>query len=119
MGEGPNSTWEEATMKTLTILLSVLVLLTFVVPSGFASGPAERTVSGKVAAVNPEAIVVDVGSGKSMLDVGAIVHPDTKLIVKGKAVPVAGLAEEVNVGDTVRLKYVVADDLYAKEIVKK
>lgn len=106
-------------MKTLTILLSVLVLLTLTAPSGFAAGSAERTVSGKVAAVNPEAIVVDVGSGTNMLDVGAIVQADTKVIVKGKGTPVADLAEKVNVGDTVTLKYMATDNLYAKEIIKK
>jgi hypothetical protein len=60
-----------------------------------------------------------VGSGKHMLDVGAIVQPDTKLVVKGKDTPVTDLTENVKVGDNVTIQYVATNDLYATMISKK
>ena len=74
-------------MKTSMTFLSVLVALSLLVPFGVALGSMDRTVTGKVAAVSSEAIVVDVGSGKSTLDVGAIVQPGTKLMVEGRISP--------------------------------
>ncbi len=105
-------------MKTLNIFLSVLVLLLLFGASGYAAEGSMRTVSGHVAAVSSQAIVVDVGSGQTMLDVGAIIQPGTELMVNGKSMPIGDLAEKVKVGDTVTLKYVMTDNLYAKEIVK-
>jgi len=105
-------------MKTLKILLSVLVLLFLFAASGYAAEGSTRTVSGQVAAVDNQAIVVDVGSGKTLLDVGAIIQSDTELMVKGKSTPIGDLAEKVKVGDSVTLTYVMTDNLYAKEIVK-
>ena len=106
-------------MKTLMTFLSVLVALSLLVPFGVALGSMDRTVTGKVAAVSSEAIVVDVGSGKSMLDVGAIVQPDTKLMVERKNIPVGDLSKDIKVGDTVTLKYAMTDNLYAEQIMKK
>lgn len=106
-------------MKTLTTILSVLVLVALVAPYGFASTPPLKTVSGRVEAVSHQAIVIDVGSGKTMLDVGAVVQPDTKVMVNGKSTPIGDLTKEVKVGDNVRLSYVMTNDLYAKEITKK
>jgi len=74
-------------MKTSLTLISVLVLITLLASYGFASPMPGKTVSGKVAAVSDKAIVVDVGSGKSTLDVGAIVQPGTKLMVEGRISP--------------------------------
>jgi hypothetical protein len=106
-------------MKTLKIVVFALVVFLPLALFGIAGGTTGKTVSGKVTAVNPEAIVVDVGSGKHMLDVGAIVQPDTKLMVKGKDTPVADLTENVKVGDNVTLQYVATNDLYATMINKK
>ena len=106
-------------MKTLMTLLSVLVAVSLLVPFGFALGSTGKTVSGKVAAVSSEAIVVDVGSGKNALDVGAIVQPGTKLTVSGKNAPVADLSKDVMVGDTISLTYLMTDNLYAEKITKR
>ena len=106
-------------MKTLMTLLSVLVAVSLLVPFGAAFGSTGKTVSGKVEAVNPNAIVVDVGSGKSALDVGAIVQPGTKLTVEGKNVPIGDLSKDVMVGDSVTLSYAMTDNLYAEHITKK
>jgi len=106
-------------MKTLMTFLSVLVALSLLVPFGVAFGSTDRVVSGKVAAVNSQAIVVDVGSGQQMLDVGAIVQSDTKLMVEGKTIPIADLSRDVKVGDTVTLRYALTDNLYAEQITKK
>jgi len=106
-------------MKTLMTFLSVLVALSLLVPFGVAFGSTDRTVSGKVTAVSSQAIVVDVGSGKSMLDVGAIVQPDTKLMVGGKSASIEDLSKDIMVGDTVTLKYTLTDNLYAEQITKK
>jgi len=113
-----NAQEENVLMKTLKILLSVLVLLFLFAASGYAAEGSTRTVSGQVAAVDNQAIVVDVGSGKTLLDVGAIIQSDTELMVKGKSTPIGDLAEKVKVGDAVTLTYVMTDNLYAKEIVK-
>jgi len=40
-------------------------------------------------------------------------------MVKGKSMLLADLEKALKVGDTVTLKYVRTDDLYATEIVKK
>lgn len=106
-------------MKTLTTLLSVLVALSLMVPFGVALGSTDRTVTGRVAAVNSHAIVVDVGSGKNMLDVGTIVQPDTKLMVEGKNIPIEDLSKDIKVGDIVTLKYALTDNLYAEQITMK
>ena len=108
-------------MKGFTILLSFFVVFCFLAASGFASDSPMKTVTGKVSHVDPrgKAIVVTVGSGKDMMDVGAIVGPDTILLVEGKNVPISGLAEMVKDGDMVTLHYIVTDNVYAKEIIKK
>ena len=77
--------------------------------------------SGKVTAVDAagKAIVIESGTGKAALTVGAIVTPDTVLMVKGKKMAIADLAKEVKPGDMVGLKIERTADLYAKEISKK
>jgi hypothetical protein len=106
-------------MRTLVTLLSVLVAVSLLVPFGSAFGSTGKTVSGKVAAVSSQAIVVDVGSGKKVLDVGAIVQPGSKLTVEGKNAPIGDLSKDVLVGDTVTLSYAMTDNLYAEHITKK
>lgn len=106
-------------MRTLVTLLSVLVAVSLLAPFGSAFGSTGKVVSGKVAAVGPQAIVVDVGSGKNLLDVGAIVQPDTKLTVEGKDASIGDLSKDVKVGDIVTLRYAMTDNLYAEHITKK
>ena len=109
-------------MKRCSLLIIFLatacLLLTGFVHAG-AAGTETRT--GKVIAVDPQgkAIVITVGSGKAALTVGTVIKADTKLMVKGKSMPLSDLEKALKVGDTVTVKYVRTDDLYATEIVKK
>ncbi len=102
------------------VLASMLLVGLVTVSQSFAQDKME-SYSGKVTAVDPagKAIVIDVGEGKNALVVGAIVTPDTVLMVKGKKMAVADLAKEVKAGDMVALKVERTTDLYAKEISKK
>lgn len=105
---------------SLAVLASLGVLL--LSAALVYSDPAQMsTQTGKVTAIDPEGkgIVISVGSGEQALDVGTVIQPDTKLVVKGKSVPLSNLQDEVRVGDTVTLSYARTDDLYAKQIVKK
>ena len=104
-------------------LLSVFFLLIGLVSAGLALAQGEKAESftGKVTAVDPDgkAIVIGSGTGKAALTVGAIVTPNTVLMVKGKKVAIADLTKAVKVGDMVSLKVSRTTDLYAKEISKK
>jgi hypothetical protein len=102
---------------TLFFVLA-LVLLTGLFHA-YAAGTQSET--GKVTAIDPQgqAIVIDAGAGKSAMTVGAVIKPDTKLVIKGKSAPLSDLQEDIQVGDRVTLKYMKTDDLYAKEIIKK
>ncbi len=73
---------------------------------GSCSGRKTESFSGKVTSVDPDgkAIVIESGTGKAALTVGAIVTPTTVLMVKGKKAAIADLAKEVKVGDMVSLK---------------
>ncbi len=101
--------------------LSFVLLLCFVSVSLSIAGDKVESYSGKVTSVDPagKAIVITVGSGKNALDVGAIVTPETVLMVKGKKMAIADLTKEIKPGDTVSLKVERTTDLYAKEISKK
>ena len=109
-------------MKKLAVLM-VASLLVGLVSAGFAIAQGEKTESfaGKVTAVDPDgkAIVIQSGSGKSALTVGAIVTPDTVLMVKGKKMDIGDLKNQVKAGDMVSLKISRTTDLYAKQISKK
>ena len=86
-----------------------------------AKAEAVRSETGKVTAIDPagKGIVITTGQGQAAMDVGAVIQPDTVLMVKGKKVPLAQLQDSVQVGDTVTVKYIKTSDLYAKEIIKK
>ena len=108
-------------MKRCVLPIIFLVAACLLLGAAHVGAAGTETKTGKVIAVDPEgkAIVIDVGTGKEALDVGTIIKEDTKLMVKGKSVPLSGLQKEVKVGDRVTIKYVRTDDLYATEIVKK
>jgi DNA-directed RNA polymerase subunit E'/Rpb7 len=76
-----------------------------------------EAVTGKVTAVDPQgmAITISAKAGKEIMDVGAIVNKDTRVKAKGKATTL----KDIRVGDTVTVRYLRSDDLYAKEIAKK
>jgi hypothetical protein len=109
-------------MKKLAVLM-VASLLIGLVSAGLALAQGEKTESfaGKVTAIDPDgkAIVIESGSGKKALAVGAIVTPNTALMVKGKKKEIGDLNKEVKAGDMVSLKISRTTDLYAKEISKK
>jgi hypothetical protein len=115
---------EEVSMKR-TVLFSALMAASLVfalavVGQAIAQEKME-SFSGKVTNVDPagKAVVIESGTGKTALTVGAIVTTDTVLRVKGKKMPIADLAKEVKAGDMVGLKVERTTDLYAKEISKK
>ena len=109
-------------MKKAALLL-VLCLLIGLGSAGLALAQGEKTesFSGKVTSVDPDgkAIVIENGTGKTALTVGAIVTPTTVLTVKGKKAAIADLTKQVKVGDMVSLKISRTTDLYAREISKK
>ena len=111
---------KKAALFRLFLAFSLLISLG-TVNLALAQGEKMESFSGKVTAVDPDgkAIVIESGKGKAALTVGAIVTPDTALMVKGKKVAIADLAKEVKAGDTVGLKIARTTDLYAKEISKK
>ena len=65
-------------------------------------------------------IVIQTGSGKKGgMTVGAAIQADTVITVKGRRVSISEMGDEVVVGDTVTLKYLKGDDLYALQIIKR
>ena len=108
-------------VSVLCVVVACSLLLGLVAIGQTASESKMESYSGKVTAVDPggKAIVVDVGTGKNAMVVGAIVTADTVLMVKDKKMAIAGLAKEVKAGDNVALKIERTTDLYAKEISKK
>jgi hypothetical protein len=105
------------------LVCTLFFVLALVLFTGLMHADAAGTQSGtgKVIAIDPQgqAIVIDVGTGKSAMTVGAVIKADTTLVIKGKNVPLSDLQKDILVGDKVTLKYTKTDDLYAKEIIKK
>ncbi len=102
-------------------LLGFCLLFVLTAVNQAAAQSKMESFSGKVTAVDPggKAIVVESGTGKAAITVGAIVGADTVLMVKGKKMPIADLGKEVKAGDMVGLKIERTTDIYAKEISKK
>ena len=89
--------------------------------SGHAGGRM-LTETGTVTALDlaAGAIVIQTGKGrKEGMTVGAAIQAETVVTVTGKKVPVSGIGDEISVGDTVTLKYLKGDDLYAVQIIKR
>ncbi len=77
-----------------------------------------ETATGKVTSVDPGGMAITISEnigGKGALDVGTIVDKDTLVKIKGKDATLG----DIKVGDTVTVKYLKSNDLYAKEIVEK
>ena len=102
---------------TLFFILALVLFMGLI----HADAAGTKSGTGKVIAIDPQgqAIVIDVGAGKSAMTVGAVIKADTTLVIKGKHVPLSDLEKDIRVGDRVTLKYTKTDDLYAKEIIKK
>lgn len=102
-------------MRTLVTLATFFLVLSLFLSQAFSE--TTKTFVGRVKAIDPQgkAIVVTQGEGKSEMVVGAIITPETEVIVKGKPASLA----DIKVGDEVTLIYIRTHDLYAKKIVKK
>ena len=109
-------------MKRLALLAVASLCIAFISAGPIlAQQDKAESFSGKVTAVDPggKAIVIESGTGKAALTVGAIVTPETVLMIKGKKVAIADLTKQVKAGDMVSLKVARTSDLYAKQITKK
>ena len=97
------------------VLLVVVVFLAGVVTAQEMG--KMQTATGEVTSIDPQgtAITVSWKVGKQALDVGAIADKDTMVKVKGKAATL----QDIKVWDTVTIRYLKSDNLYAKEITKK
>ena len=76
-----------------------------------------ETATGVVTSVDQQgtAITISWKVGKESLDVGTIVDNGTVIKVGGKTATL----QDIKVGDTVTIRYLKSDNLYAKEITKK
>ena len=97
--------------KVFMIGLLLFGFMTGGFPSIVEAKGKARTVRGEVMALNteadPEIVVLRViTKGGAEMVVGALVHNDTKIEKKGKAVPLGQLVE----GDTVVLRYEITKD---------
>jgi Cu/Ag efflux protein CusF len=99
-------------MKRSALMVLVLLFLSLFLVNA-ASAQKMETVTGKVAAIDPEGKGIVVMKGA--MDVGTIVSPDTMIKVKGKKAALG----DIKVGDKVTVKYERSNDLYAKQIMKK
>ncbi len=106
-------------MKRSVVMACVLLLVAFFMATMATAREMGKmeTATGQVTSVDPQgtAITISWKVGKETLDAGAIVDKDTKVKVKGKAATL----QDIKVGDTVTIRYLKSDNLYAKEITKK
>jgi Cu/Ag efflux protein CusF len=106
-------------MKRSVVTTCVLFLVLFVLASFVTAQETGKmqTATGEVTSVDPQgaAITISWKVGTETLVVGAIVDKDTVVKVKGKAATLQDIKE----GDTVTVRYLKSDNLYAKEITRK
>ncbi|HUJ90793.1 MAG TPA: hypothetical protein VLX12_11385 [Syntrophorhabdales bacterium] len=106
-------------MKRSVAMACVLLLVAFFMASVVTAQEMGKmqTATGEVTSVDPQgtAITISWNVGKETLDVGTIVDKDTMVKVNGKAATL----QDIKVGDTVTIRYLKSDNLYAKEITKK
>ncbi len=104
--------------RSVLLVLVAAVISVFLVTVVMAaeSGKME-TATGKVASIDPEgkAITISAKVGNETMDVGTVVDKDTMVKVKGKKATL----NDIKVGDTVTIRFLRSNDLYAKEIMKK
>ncbi len=85
-----------------------------------AGGGRILTETGTVVALDDAGgIVIKTGRSSGHMTVGAAIQSDTVVVVKGRRVPVSRMGSEIAVGDTVTLRYLKGDDLYARQITKQ
>jgi Cu/Ag efflux protein CusF len=104
--------------KSALVVFGLLALVFFLTNVAIAEQAGKmRTATGKVTSIDPggKAITISEKVGKEVMDVGTVVDKDTVIKVKGKK---AGL-DDIKVGDTITIRYLESNNLYAKEILKK
>jgi Cu/Ag efflux protein CusF len=116
---------KEATMKKFVlIVLALLFTLSFLAEMAMSqekeighTKSEMKTATGKVIGVDPQGggIAITMRAAGDDYDVGTIVDNSTKITVRGKPATL----QNIQVGDTVTIRYWKSDDLYAKEITKK
>ena len=106
-------------MKRSVVMACVMVLAACFLASAASAQEMGKmeTATGKVTSIDPQgaAITISWKVGEKALDVGAIVDKDTMVKVKGKPATL----QDIKAGDTVTIRYLKSDNLYAKEITKK
>lgn len=109
-------------MKKLIIIAIALLIGSLMLMNITAASAAEgkgkmETATGKVMSIDPQgkAITISTKAAEEAMDVGVIVNDETVIKVKGKKAALS----DIKAGDTVKIKYLRSNDLYAKEIEKK
>jgi len=106
-------------MKRSVIVICVMAAAAFFLTNATTAAQIGKmeTQRGKVTSIAPNgtAITVAAKAGKEVMDVGAIVDKDTVVKVHGKTAPLS----DIRVGDTVTIRYLKSDNLYAKGITKR
>jgi hypothetical protein len=105
-------------MKSSAETIWLVTVLTFFLANALTVaeiGKMEAT--GTVISIDPQgtAITISAKVRKKTMEVRTIVGRDTAIKVKGKP----GTLRDINVGDTVTVRYPKADDFHAKEIRKE
>jgi Cu/Ag efflux protein CusF len=99
------------------LVAAVLSVLLVTVVMAAESGKME-TATGKVTSIDPQGKGITISAkmgGKEAMDVGTVVDKDTIVKVKGKKATL----NDIKVGDTITIRFLRSNDLYAKEIMKK
>jgi Cu/Ag efflux protein CusF len=106
-------------MKRSVVMALVVVMVSFFLVGVVVAEEKGKmeTASGKVTSIDPQgkAITINAMVGNQALDVGTAVDKDTVIKVGGKTATL----KDIKVGDTVTIRYLRSNDLYAKEIIKK
>jgi len=101
----------------MVLVAAALSVLLVTVAMAAESGKME-TATGKVTSIDPQGKAITISAkmgGKEAMDVGTVVDENTIVKVKGKKATL----DDIKVGDTVTIRYLKSDNLYAKEIMKK
>jgi len=108
---------KKSVFVVLALLIGSMMIASITLTSAAEEKGKMMTATGKVMSVDPQgtAITISAKTGKQMEDVGAIVNEQTVVKVKGKKASLS----DIKPGDTVQIRYLKSDNLYAKEITKK
>ncbi len=100
----------------LALLVGTMLLINITAASASMEKGTIRSATGKVISVDPQgkAITISEKAGNKAVDVGTIVNEHTVVKVNGKKASLS----DIKPGDTVTIKYLKSDNLYAQEIVK-